>query len=153
MFDMFGIVGVIVSVECFVCYCSCWVFLTIQCVQSTSVCMLPFSFCFISVLFCSSICAKRYETVNIFVVYRYLQSWTGFPNPGIHDWGFYNGPHSIIAYIIASVLWCCWLGWREGIRPVKNWVVGCWHGYLSGARCRLAYGLADATATHWLLFQ
>ena len=47
---------------------------------------------------------KRYETVNIFVVYRYLQSWTGFPNPGIHDWGFYNGPHSIIAYIIASVL-------------------------------------------------
>ena len=28
----------------------------------------------------------------------------------------------------------------------KNWVVGCWHGYLSGARCRLAYGPADATA-------
>jgi len=27
-------------------------------------------------------------------------------------------------------------------------VVGCWHGYMSGARCRLAYGLADATATH-----
>jgi len=25
-------------------------------------------------------------------------------------------------------------------------VVGCWRGYLSGARCRLAYGLADATA-------
>jgi len=22
----------------------------------------------------------------------------------------------------------------------KNWVVGCWRGYLSGARCRLAYG-------------
>jgi len=27
-------------------------------------------------------------------------------------------------------------------------VVGCWRGYLSGARCRLAYGPADATATH-----
>ena len=27
-------------------------------------------------------------------------------------------------------------------------VVGCWHGYLSGVRCRLAYGPADATATH-----
>jgi len=26
--------------------------------------------------------------------------------------------------------------------------VGCWRGYLSGARCRLAYGPADATATH-----
>jgi len=30
-------------------------------------------------------------------------------------------------------------------------VVGYWHGYLSGARCRLAYGPADATATHCLL--
>ena len=31
--------------------------------------------------------------------------------------------------------------------------MGCWHGYLSGARCRLAYGPADATATHCLLLQ
>ena len=30
-------------------------------------------------------------------------------------------------------------------------MVGCWRGYLSGARCRLAYGPADATATHCLL--
>jgi len=52
-----------------------------------------------------------------------------------------------------SVLWRCWLGGRKGIRPVKNWVVGCWRGYLSGARCRLAYGPADATATHLLLLQ
>jgi len=52
-----------------------------------------------------------------------------------------------------SVLWRCWLGGRKGIRPVKNWVVGCWHGYLSGARCRLAYGPADATTTHCLLLQ
>ena len=41
--------------------------------------------------------------------------------------------------VVPSVLWRCWLGGRKGIRPVKNWVVGCWHGYLSGARCRLAY--------------
>ena len=52
-----------------------------------------------------------------------------------------------------SVLWRCWLGSRKGIRPVKNWVVRCWRGYLSGARCRLAYGPADATATHCLLLQ
>ena len=32
-----------------------------------------------------------------------------------------------------SMLWRCWLDCRKGIRPVKNWVVGCWHGYLSGA--------------------
>jgi len=35
----------------------------------------------------------------------------------------------------------------------KNSVVGCWCGHLSGARCRLAYGPADATATHCLLLQ
>ena len=54
---------------------------------------------------------------------------------------------------VPSVLWRCWLGGRKGIRPVKNWVVGCWRGYLSGARFRLAYGPADATATHCLLLQ
>jgi len=31
------------------------------------------------------------------------------------------------------------VGRRKGIRPVKNRVVRCWRGYLSGARCRLAY--------------
>ena len=34
-----------------------------------------------------------------------------------------------------------------------TWVVGCWRGYLSGTRCRLAYGPADATATHCVLLQ
>ena len=29
----------------------------------------------------------------------------------------------------------------------------CWHGYLSGAWCRFAYGAADPTATHCLLLQ
>jgi len=55
--------------------------------------------------------------------------------------------------VMPSVLWCCWLGGRKGIWLVKNWVVRCWHGYLSGARCRLAYGLADSTATRCLLLQ
>ena len=52
--------------------------------------------------------------------------------------------HYAVLYL-PSVLWRCWLGGRKGIRLVKNWVVGCWRGYLSGARCRLAYGPADAT--------
>jgi len=44
--------------------------------------------------------------------------------------------------------------WQEGHPACKRtWVVGCWHGYLSGARCRLAYGPADVTATHCLLLQ
>ena len=58
---------------------------------------------------------------------------------------------SYLVLNLPSVLWRCWLGRRKGIWPVKNWVVGCWRGYLSGARCRLAYGPADATATHCLL--
>ena len=29
----------------------------------------------------------------------------------------------------------------------------CWRGYMSGARCSLAYGPAHATATHCLLLQ
>jgi len=36
---------------------------------------------------------------------------------------------------------------------LTSWVVGCWRGCLSGARCRLAYGPADSTATHCLLLQ
>ena len=60
---------------------------------------------------------------------------------------------NVLEVLLPSVLWRCWLGGRKGIWPVKNWAVGCWHGYLSGARCRLAYGPADATATHCLLLQ
>jgi len=44
-------------------------------------------------------------------------------------------------------------GQQEGHPACKNRVVGCWRGYLSGARCRLAYGPADATVTHRLLLQ
>ena len=36
-----------------------------------------------------------------------------------------------------SVLWHCWLGVRKGIRPVKIWLMRCWHGYLSAAKCSL----------------
>ena len=42
------------------------------------------------------------------------------------------------------------VGWAAGR---ASGLVACWHGYLSGARCRLAYGPADATATHCLLLQ
>ena len=45
------------------------------------------------------------------------------------------------------------VGRQEGHPACKNRVVGYWRGYLSGARCRLAYGPADATATHRLLLQ
>ena len=34
----------------------------------------------------------------------------------------------IQSHVAPSVLWCCWLGGRKGIRPVNNWVVGSWRG-------------------------
>jgi len=63
----------------------------------------------------------------------------------------YYALHSIYVYMssVPSVLSHCWLGGRKGIRSKKNWVVECWHGYLSGTQCRLAYGPADATPTLW----
>ena len=45
-------------------------------------------------------------------------------------------PYYLQCFLLPSVLWHCWLGGRKGIQPVKNWVVGFWHGYLSAARCR-----------------
>jgi len=39
-------------------------------------------------------------------------------------------------------------GWQEEHTACNNWVVGCWRGYLYGARCKwFAYGPADATNT------
>ena len=55
--------------------------------------------------------------------------------------------------LIPPVLWHSWLGGRKGIRPIKNSVVGCWHGCLSVARCRVACGPDDAITTHCLLLQ
>ena len=52
------------------------------------------------------------------------------------------------------MLWRCWLGVRQGIQAVKTWVMRCWHGYLSGTKCKwFAYGPADATATPSSLLQ
>ena len=45
------------------------------------------------------------------------------------------------------------VGRQEGHPACKNRVMGCWRGYLPGAKCRLAYGPADSTATHCLLLQ
>jgi len=50
--------------------------------------------------------------------------------------------------VLPSVLWRCWSDVRKSVRPVKNRVMRCWRGYMSGARCKwFAYDPADATAT------
>ena len=46
------------------------------------------------------------------------------------------------------------LGDGKSIWPIKNWMVRCCHGYLSGARYKwLVYGPADAVATQSPLLQ
>jgi len=45
------------------------------------------------------------------------------------------------------------VGWQEGHAACKKLSGGVLAWYLSGARCRLANGPADATATHCLLLQ
>ena len=76
--------------------------------------------------------------------------WVVVPQICPHNFRRYINLYVCMYVLLPSVLWRCWLGGRKGIRPVKNRVVGCWRSYLSGARCRLAYGPADATATHCL---
>ena len=57
----------------------------------------------------------------------------------------------LIAYAFSALTLL--VGRQERHPACKNRVVRCWRGYLSGARCRHAYGPADATATHCLLLQ
>ena len=58
----------------------------------------------------------------------------------------------LLSALLPSVLWRCWFGGRKGIRPVENWVVGCWHGYLSLAsvksRLVLPFWYRKHTHTH-----
>jgi len=56
-------------------------------------------------------------------------------------------------YSIAFSALMLLVGRQEGHPACKKLSVGFWCGYLSAARCRLAYGPADATATHCLLLQ
>jgi len=50
--------------------------------------------------------------------------------------------------LMTLVLWCCWLGTKKSIWPVRNCVMRCWRCYLSAARCKwIVYDPADATTT------
>jgi len=61
---------------------------------------------------------------------------------------------AIIEFIIHQTLCFDAVGWAAGrasaCKKTEWWGAS---DYLSGARCRLAYGPADATATHCLLLQ
>ena len=64
-------------------------------------------------------------------------------------WTFIAFLAAVLAFSALTLLG----GRQEGHPACKKTVVRCWRGYLSGVRCRLAYGPADGTATHYLLLQ
>jgi len=51
---------------------------------------------------------------------------------------------SLLSFTVIDIIgW-----WQEEHLAHKNWVMKCWCGYLSGAKCKwFAYGPSDATAT------
>ena len=49
--------------------------------------------------------------------YYMMQKWYYTTHTHFNDYPIYSTT-------VPSVLWCCWLGYRKGIRPIKNWVVG-----------------------------
>jgi len=78
----------------------------------------------------------------------------------LHSWNCFNkGRFVCVGIFVVLGFFClrCFdvlVGCQEGFTACKKpWVAGRWRGYLSGERCRLAYGPADATATHCLLLQ
>ena len=101
----------------------------------------PF-FSFHACLLCG--CPERQPDIHVTATVIYIAPSTG--RPRMHPKTIVN-VYCMLYIFLPSVLWRCWLSSRKGIRPVKNLVVGCWHGYLSGARCRLAYGPVDATVS------
>jgi len=74
-----------------------------------------------------------------------------------HVW---SAPRNSTSFLVYAVHWLrafsaltLLVGRQEGHQACKKLSGRCWCGYLSGARCRLAYGPADANATYCLLLQ
>jgi len=70
-------------------------------------------------------------------------------NKGLKSPGVVCGTGVVCAFSALTLL----VGWQEGHPACKKLSGGVLAWLLSGAQCRLAYGPADATATHYLLLQ
>ena len=79
--------------------------------------------------------ARMSQCCSVQIYASCCHSWNYMPAKPQHIHQYYSS----FIYLRPSVLWRCWLGGRKGIQFVKNWVVGCWRGYLAGAMCRLTY--------------
>jgi len=92
------------------------------------------------------VCNTRSQLVSAFWT---VSLYVGFRMTFLSCWTILYYCVWIFAFSALMLL----IGWQEGHPACKKRVVGCWHGCLYGVRCRLAYGRADATATHCLLLQ
>jgi len=103
--------------------------------------------------------ASGYE-IHICACVLEMWTWPGYfqhhddASPGRHD-GWLCAFLSVFSLVpLCGVLWRLTLlvGRQEGHLACKKVSSGMLL-WLSGMRCRLAYGPADATATHYLLLQ
>ena len=106
----------------------------------------------------SSVSSVHTQVMNMFNMIS-IESSSAYSKSGDDKHGFRWAVSSCSCFLwtiflsdLPSVLWRCWLGGRKGIWPVKK-LSGVVPAWLSGARFRLAYSLADSTATHFLLLQ
>ena len=83
------------------------------------------------------------KSLFILQIFSTIDCW--FPPPDCCG-GLWLGLDFLLYATWSLVLWCCWLGGRKGIRPVKTewWGAGVVVCLELGAD-----GPADATATHW----
>ena len=105
-------------------------------------------FCFSKIqigFFCAMLCIRSTSHGPVSVCLSFPSFCYSFPSvifcPSSFCFPSVIPPFAFIAFTLL-------VGRQEGYPACKK---GCWCGYLSGERCRLAHGPADATATHCLV--
>ena len=91
--------------------------------------------------FCASATHPMGDRVHCF--WRVCQSLHAFICAYVGAWQEVFSDWLVITFIALTLL----VGRQEGHPACKKLSGGCWRGYLSGERCRLAYGPADATVS------
>jgi len=103
----------------------------------------------VSIMTATVIFSLKHRLHTFTALHRLIQPYTLHGMVKFHSTAIFQLLLHYSAFSALTLL----VGRQEGHPACKKRVVRCWRGYLSGARCRLAYGPADATATYCLLLQ
>jgi len=76
-----------------------------------------------------------FHRLKLFICLHAQRPIEGRWAPTLHSYKDCNTLH-LSTCTLLSLFWCCWLSIRKSNR-IR--VVQCWHGYLSGGRCRLFF--------------